>query len=168
MRTIVIYCFVIVTEQQTVFFALSLNWFSNVKVISLLFSVLFIDTNSFHYSSPLDLFDIFFQFENLLFAKLKNNAHVKKIAFKVIHIRIINDDIDKLCISQISVVLFVVVVIRIIKIVIVRLVVEPRTLIDRLILIINYIMLPRTYTYCDIDCVWCSIGLVRIIKVILL
>ena len=48
---------------------------------------------------------------------------ITKIAINVIHIRITNDDIYKRCISQISVVLFVVVVIKIIKIVIVRLVV---------------------------------------------
>ena len=46
-----------------------------------------------------------------------------KIAFRLFHIRFTNDDIDELCLSQISVVLFAVVVIRIIKIVIVRLVV---------------------------------------------
>ena len=45
-----------------------------------------------------------------------------KIAFKMFHIRFTNDDIDKLSVCQISVVLFVVVVIRIIKIVIVMLV----------------------------------------------
>ena len=67
-----------------------------------------------------DIYDIGFvlQFENPLFAKLKNNTHVKKITFKLFHIRFTNDDID----SQISVVLFVIVVIIIIKIVIVRLV----------------------------------------------
>ena len=41
-----------------------------------------------------------------------------KIAFKLFHIRLTNDDIDKLCISKISIVLFVVVVIIIIKLII--------------------------------------------------
>ena len=110
------------TDKQTVLFALCLNWFSKVKVISQLFSVLFIDTNSFHYSLSLDLFDIFCSLKIRCLQNLKIIHMLTKIAFKLFHVRIINDDIDKLCISQISVVLFVVVVIRIIKIVIVRLV----------------------------------------------
>ena len=110
------------TDKQTVFFALSLNWFSKVKVISMLFSVMFIGTNSFHYSLSLDLFDIFCSLKIRCLQILKIIHMLKKIAFTMFHIRFTNDDIDKLSVCQISVVLFVVVVIRIIKIVIVMLV----------------------------------------------
>ena len=68
------------------------------------------------------ILDLFCSLKIRCLQNLKIIHMLTKIAFKLFHIRLTNDDIDKLCISQISVVLFVVVVIRIIKIVIVRLV----------------------------------------------
>ena len=68
------------------------------------------------------ILDLFCSLKIRCLQNLKIIHMLTKITFKLFHIRLTNDDIDKICISQISVVLFVVVVIRIIKIVIVRLV----------------------------------------------